>query len=402
MNLQRLLRPEHRYVVLGLCCMCFSLYHSTRQVILPALPIIKEQMNLTYSETGWVVAAYNLGYSGTLFFGGYFADLFKRKPLILGGVVALAFTLFLTTLSRNFIELTGSRILSGFAFGLYFAPAIGLITAYFSKEERGAAVSFHTGVGAGSGRFIAPLLSGVTLVAFGWQFLFYVSAALAIVVAFLFWRIVREPASGQKGSLLPIGTVVRQVVLNRFLIILGICNGTITAAVTVTAGFLPLWLVNNLGLDVSFGAYSVALLNGVGIPMVTFWGWLSDRVGRKPVIIGVVFMSATTLFFLNRLTTQFEVVVGIVVAGLFTGSAFPIIITYVVDVMPTVYRSASIGTVNMFTTFTSSMFAVSAGYFSDAFGIAMVFPFLAAISVVGALIVFGIRPVESTPARAPE
>ncbi|MBI2955453.1 MAG: MFS transporter [Chloroflexi bacterium] len=387
---------EDRYLVLALCCMCFSLYHAARQILLPALPIIKDELQLTYTEAGVVVGAYNVGYATTLLLAGYISDLFKRKPLILGGLLWLAITLALTTFARNFVEITIARFMTGIAFGTYFAPGIALITAYFSKEERGTAVSLHTGLGAGSGRFLAPALAGLTLVALGWAFLFYAFAAIALVTSVLFWRKAKDPASEQKGTLLPAKELFRKVIRNRFLIVLGTCAGTITTCGVVTAAFLPLYLVNNLGMDVTFGGYAVALLNGMGIPMVPVFGYLSDRIGRRPVIIGVVFTSAVALFFLNRFTSTQQLIIAIALSGLFLGGAFPIIITYVVDVMPLIYRSASIGYVNTFTVLTSSIASVIAGAVSDNFGVAMVFPFLAAISTFGAIIIFSIRPPKTS------
>ena len=397
---RRIFAPESRYKVLAACCACFALYHAARQMLLPALPLIKAELGLTYAQAGLVVAAYNIGYATTLFLSGYISDLLNRKRLIFGGMLWLAFTLFATTLSRSFVELTAIRILTGFAFGIYFAPAIGLISAYFSREERGTAVSLHTGVGAGSGRFLGPALAGLTLVAFGWKFLFYVAAAVAVVVALLFWKVVEEPPSEKKKALLPLGTLFSKVMANRFLIGLGICNGTFTACSTVLAAFLPLYLVNSLGMQVSFGGYAVALLNAVAIPMVPLFGYASDRIGRKPVATGVALLGAVGLLFLNRFTSFGPLVLVIAATGMFAGGSFPIIITYVVDVMPLEYRSPSIGYVNTFTTLTSSAMAILAGYVSDAFGVATVFPFLAAISTLGGLVILAIREPRTGAAPA--
>lgn len=393
---------EPRYQVLATCCACFALYHAARMVLPPALPLIKADLGLTYAQTGLVVAAYNIGYATTLFLSGYICDLFNRKTLIFSGVVWLAVGLFLTTFARSFVELTAIRVVTGFGFGFYFAPAIGLITAYFSKEERGTAVSLHTGVGAGSGRFLAPALAGLTLVAFGWQFLFYVAAGIAVVVAALFWKVVREQPSEQKKALLPLGTLFSKVVSNRFLIVVGMSNGTFTACNTVSAAFLPLYLVNSLGMPVSYGGYAVALLNAVAIPMVPLFGYASDRVGRKPVATGLALLGAVGLLLINRFASFGPLVGAIVVTGMFAGAAFPIIITYVVDVMPAAYRSPSIGYVNTFTTLTSSTIAIVAGYVSDAFGVATVFPFLAAISTLGGLVVLAMRPPRAGPASVLE
>jgi len=52
--------------------------------------------------------------------------------------------------------------------------------------------------------------------------------------------------------------------------------------------FLPLYFINVLGFntELSSGLYSLLLFGGVLNPF--FWGYLSDRIKRKPLIIGIL------------------------------------------------------------------------------------------------------------------
>jgi FSR family fosmidomycin resistance protein-like MFS transporter len=66
--------------------------------------------------------------------------------------------------------------------------------------------------------------------------------------------------------------------------------------------FLPLYFIDILGFnsETSSVLYSIMLFGGVLGPF--FWGYLSDRVDRKPLIMGIMVASSVGYFFLNYIT----------------------------------------------------------------------------------------------------
>ena len=81
--------------------------------------------------------------------------------------------------------------------------------------------------------------------------------------------------------------------------------------------FLPLYFINVLGYtsEKSSLLYSVLLFGGVFGPV--FWGWLSDRIDRKPLIIGIMFASGLGYLALNWVTSFWGLVVLLFLIGFF-------------------------------------------------------------------------------------
>src|SRR5881396_2275934 len=49
-------------------------------------------------------------------------------------------------------------------------------------------------------------------------------------------------------------------------------------------------------LDVSTSSWIIALALLIATPTLIFWGWLSDKIGRKPIILGGMALAALTYY----------------------------------------------------------------------------------------------------------
>lgn len=390
MKMSLSMKWENRHTVLAVCCLSFASYHAARQVLLPAIPLVKQQMELSYAQTGFTASAYDLGYAASLILGGYLADRLKRTWFIFGGLLWLSFWLFMTTTAQGFVALAAFRILTGLAFGTYFSAGIGLISSFFSKEARGTALGIHMGFGAGGAKTITPLIAGLMIESVGWQPLFLLVVALGLVAALGFSRLVKEPPREIDRSL-SFASLVGQVVASRTLIMLGLANAMTISSLVCLYTFMPLYLINDMGMGLAFAGYSIAMLNGVAIPPISLFGVLSDRWGRRPVILLISFVAAVSLLLFPYLRGDVQIVAGILLMGIFVGSAFSIIITYVVDLTPATHRSTATGYVNTFAVAGGAFAQIIAGYISDFFGVTYVFPFLALLSLIGVAIVWPVR-----------
>jgi len=67
--------------------------------------------------------------------------------------------------------------------------------------------------------------------------------------------------------------------------------------------FLPLYFIDVLGLTSERSSILYSILLGGGVLGPIFWGWLSDRINRKPLIIGIIICSAIGYLMLNYVTS---------------------------------------------------------------------------------------------------
>ena len=61
--------------------------------------------------------------------------------------------------------------------------------------------------------------------------------------------------------------------------------------------FWPLYFLQTVKkLDVLTSSYIVGAALAIATPTLIFWGWLSDKIGRKPIILGGMLLAALTYY----------------------------------------------------------------------------------------------------------
>jgi MFS family permease len=148
------------------------------------LPTMKEGLQLTYAETGWLATGNFLGYLVSSLIAGLIASRWSHRRLILIASCCLALGLASTSLVVGFPSALAARTFTGVASGTLYIPAMTLPTIWFAPHRRGMAAGIQTG-GSGLGLILSGLLIPEILHSFGpagWRDSW---ALLAILVVFV-------------------------------------------------------------------------------------------------------------------------------------------------------------------------------------------------------------------------
>ncbi|MEV6325369.1 MFS transporter [Nocardia sp. NPDC051787] len=239
---------------------------------------------------------------------GHVGDTFGRKPalvscLILVAASTCAIGMLPTAASLGMtapILLVVLRFLQGIAVGGQWGGVTLLLTETTKPDRKGQAGTFGqmgvpVGLLLGTGAFllVGALVDKSDFLTWGWRIPFLASAVLFLVVLFIQLRIEDSPefrrlqARADKASTTiaqaPILEVLRkhskQVLLGA-----GLLFGTnaifyISIAGVLDYGVRELGLARNSVLAVSLAA------SAIGVPVIYLAGSLSDRVGRRPVML---------------------------------------------------------------------------------------------------------------------
>lgn len=248
--------------------------------------------------------------------------------------------------------------LTAMSSSVWHLPAIAALSHHFSNR-RGSVLSFH-GVGGNIGDVAAPAVTGLLLGIFAWQGIIKVYAVIPLFLAFVvLWayrdigRISREasPTSGETGQisftkrsfLLWLLSYVAFPVVGWVLIMLRLKSLSLWG-VTLVAGlrgmafvsfitFLPLYLNDELGLSVQARGLYIALLLLVGIGFTPIMGYLSDRLGRKLVLVpGMLLLSILSLL-LVPFGQGIPLIVILGLLGMFLYSDQPILTAAALDLV---------------------------------------------------------------------
>ena len=291
----------------------------------PLLPVIIEKLSLSLTAAGSLNAVLMLPALLNPFIG-YLADRVSLRYFIILAPAVTGTLISLMGLAPSYLTMSLLLFMTGFSVAAFHAPAPAMI-GRISGKQVGKGMSFFMASGE-LARTVSPLiavwavslwtLDGIYRMAFlGW--------ATSLV---LFWRLHRVSARpNQPGSVRALVPVLRSV-FPPLLVIVFFRNFLNVGLAT----YLPTYMkFGGASLWVAGAALAVYELAGVAGALSS--GTLSDRLGRKPVLlVGIVSAAAFMIIFLN---VEGWLIVPILLAlGFTTLSTPPVLMAVVQEHLP--------------------------------------------------------------------
>ena len=282
----------------------------------------------------------------------------------------------------------------------------GLLAEQFPPERRGFAISAHIS-GGNVGTVVVAIAVPFLLATVGWRGVSVIFGIPAALIAIAIVRWVRErgtdrAAARAEGS---VGKAVRVIVANRTLrhVYLASVLGGGGRGLGVANLFALIYLTKVLGLppattDVMYGALIV-----LSVPMPLLAGWLSDRIGRRPVIVGAYLGGALGfLIFISVGSSLLGLWAGLAVMGLFSFAESPQLQALLADAAPAairdttfaIYFTLAFGVGSLWTALYGTIIAAM----GETAGLPVVFWAMAASFVAAAVVMWPIRDVVADAA----
>src|SRR6266536_2982024 len=124
------------WLVVGLLWAVALLNYLDRQVIFSLFPLIRADLRLSSLELGFLSTAFLWTYAIVSPLGGFLADRYGRRRVILLSLAVWSLVTFATGQARNFGELVAIRALMGVSEACYLPAALALITEYHGGHTR--------------------------------------------------------------------------------------------------------------------------------------------------------------------------------------------------------------------------------------------------------------------------
>jgi MFS family permease len=262
--------------------------------------------------TGGLLGSLTLAASaagGILF--GLIADRWGRtRALSLSILIYSVFTAA-CGLAQDVVQLAVFRVFLGLGMGGEWASGAALVSETWPPEHRGKALGLMQSCWA-IGYGAAALVNWLVLPRYGWRAVFFVGILPAL---FTLWirRHVREPALWQqtRADAVPGGQLLGQA-LRGPMLSLTIALTLMNAATMFAWWGLNLWIPSYLSLPVSDGGVGLSTNSmsgfvaymqvGMWFGYVTF-GFVSDRLGRRPTYVAYLVAASVLVFLYGRVTT---------------------------------------------------------------------------------------------------
>jgi ACS family D-galactonate transporter-like MFS transporter len=278
------------------------------------LPLIREDLGLTFTQAGTLAAASSLTYAFMQIPSGYMADRFGPRRLFAVGVLGSNALAFSFAQLHDFTLAVLNQAAAGFFRSLVFAPGLLLISALFPPRRRATAMGLFV-AGGFSSNVLLSSIGPILVVSAGWRNLFMAFAMLGIGILTTYWFAARGPegAPASPPRLADIAALLRR---RRMWLIVFIQYARL-GIVTGVGFWLPTFLVVDRGLPLSGAGLIVAVGALLTAPANFLGGYVSDRIGSRLRVIGAsLAVLAATTFALPRVD-DVPVLVAVVAVNAF-------------------------------------------------------------------------------------
>jgi EmrB/QacA subfamily drug resistance transporter len=177
-------------------------------VVNVALPVLQRELRTDIVGAQWIVEAYALMLSALILVGGSLGDRLGRRRIFSAGLVLFAVASAGCGLAQTTAHLIVARAVQGVGAAMLVPGSLALISASFSKAERGQAIgtwSGFTAISAGVG----PVLGGWLIENVSWRWIFFINLPLAALVLLITWWHVpesRDESAGERVDILGAAT----------------------------------------------------------------------------------------------------------------------------------------------------------------------------------------------------
>ncbi|HTW37725.1 MAG TPA: MFS transporter [Steroidobacteraceae bacterium] len=267
------------------------------------VPFIERDIPLSNTQTGLIGS----GLSITWALGAYFIARWSdasgvRKPFLVGFLLIFSVCSFISGLAHSFPVLLASRMLMGAVEGPFLPVCLALMAVESSEHRRGINAGIMQNFFASVlGQSLAPLLLVALAQELSWRYAFYIAGVPGLLCAFAVLLSVREPdkaaqaavdVDGLGGSGARMGLAAMLEVRN--IVLCCLVSVFMVAWLIMGWTFFPKFFTDYRHLSPTLMSYLMTALGVASAISAFLVPALSDRLGRKPVMISFCLIGVLT------------------------------------------------------------------------------------------------------------
>ncbi|RPK09389.1 MFS transporter [Priestia endophytica] len=295
-------KSSGKYSVLAFLFLGWCISYIDRAAINIGIAAIGSEFNLSTTVLGVVLSSFFIGYAIMQLPGGWLADKFGSKKIIISAILIWSvFTIF-TGLSWSLASLVVIRFLFGIGEGAYPSASLKGIAETFPKKERPRMASILMSSNYVGSAF-APLIIAPMILLLGWRETFFIIGAAGIIFVLFYWLFIKSPVQKEeKQSKKTVEkTSLKQLLKMPLMWQLVIAWFGLSMVNKGLDSWMPTYLMNVRNLDLkAIGILTPLPFVAAGIAM-TIGGWMMDKYfsgKEKYLLISSASLTAIFLYLM--------------------------------------------------------------------------------------------------------
>ena len=380
------------------------------------LPLIGKELGLSYTQIGFLMSAQHIAGALSNLPGGMIVDAIGKKGyLMAASLFWVGFPYALMSLTHSMWMLVVCVMLVGIGNNLWHPAAIPTL-AHSYPQRKGLVLSFH-GMGGNIGEALAPLAAGTLLAWFTWREVVVINIVPGLVMATLILVLVGalttarttdsskdktnevNAGNGDKWNarqyLHDLGSLMR----NRALMLICISGGCRTLTQVGLLVFLPVYLAYEQGYSTIAIGVCMTVLQVAGLIAGPIAGHVSDKVGRRQVVLSSMILTGVTIIGMVFAGQSFLFIVFVALVGFFLYAMRPVMQAWAVENTPKRLAGTGVGLQFTILAIGGSIAPATFGLIADTWNVYAAFYFLAGTIIAANLLVLFV-PQDDHPAAA--
>ena len=338
---QTAIKRERLIILWGLTA-AHGIFHFMSQSFSVMIPAIKETFGISPVQVGAIITAKELAAGISSLPGGIMSDYLRRYRSLIMAACMVTFGLgwLIIGISPVYPLLLVGMITLAMASSLWHLPSLAELGLQFS-HRRGAALAVY-GAGGSMGDIFGPVLTGLLLGVLTWRGIISMYAVVPLVMAFwAFWAF-REigsnhtnPKQDNRAEHIDLKTqlkTTRSILRHTHILRVNVVAGFRGMAFDIIATFLPLFMKEVFGFSAKSIGFHFGLLWAIGIVSSPLMGHLSDRLGRKHVLVPALLYSSLLIVLLALFGKGILFTIIIVLLGVSIRSDYSILSATILDI----------------------------------------------------------------------
>ena len=365
------------------------------------LPLIGNELGLNYSEIGAILTCQYLVGAISNVPGGLVVDIVGRKTLLMAlSLLWVGVPYLLMGFTHAYWLILVCSALIGIGNNLWHPAAIPLLAQWF-PDRRGLAVAFH-GMGGNVGDSLAPLAAGVLLTVLSWRDVVILNVFPALIVSLLIVLYLgrssnqKEKSDDKSSRIKPADTLwaLKTLLKNRTVMMVSTSSAFRSMTQTALLMFLPIFLANEMGYSSAWIGGCIFGLQAAGFIAAPIAGHLSDRMGRRRIIMSSMAMTAIVLLLMATAGRSTAFVLLISFLGFFLFAIRAVMQAWMLDATPRNMGGTSIGILFGGQAIGAAIGPALGGILADTYGLIATFYFLAFTIIIANFLIF-FTPTEA-------